>query len=298
MYLVVPVISPLTKRKVELENGEGVKGNWVEGSFSYRFIIYKGKYYSTSLLQRTRFTVDVGLTSRLTRDESSPLLPLNNKFGIGVDLLLSKLDGLRESNTTLIWLTSQVHHYSNGQADTFFIEGPVQRNNYKSGNFSTNYYRFMLNIAHAHQQKNILQGSIGYQRDFDPGGPFGRSSELKKYYGDSRMLLSFQFTRKPKRENKIYLDRSTIATDSVSVAVRKQFSFRTELEYILGDLSNFLGEAKYRFGWHVYLTYMPSVTNEVGIIAHTFLGRDYLNIRFDDPIFIASLGLFVKFNSK
>src|SRR5687768_1566874 len=91
MYLVVPVISPLKKRKLELQNGEGSRGHWLEGNFAYRFIFYKGKYYSTTFLQRTRFTLDVGLTSRVTRDESSPLLPLNNKFCRGFDLLLSKV---------------------------------------------------------------------------------------------------------------------------------------------------------------------------------------------------------------
>jgi hypothetical protein len=43
---------------------------------------------------------------------------------------------------------------------------------------------------------------------------------------------------------------------------------------------------------------MPSVTNEVGFIAHSYLGRDYLNIRFDDIVFVAELGIYVIFNGK
>jgi hypothetical protein len=43
---------------------------------------------------------------------------------------------------------------------------------------------------------------------------------------------------------------------------------------------------------------MPSVTNEVGFIFHTYAGRDYLNIRFDDVIFAGELGVYVKFNGR
>jgi hypothetical protein len=198
MYLAFPVIKPIKEREIELEDGEGVDGNWVEGNFAYRFILYKGKYYSAPLMQRARLTIDVGLTSRLTRDESSPLLPSNNEFGIGLDMLLSKLGELEESNALVSWITAQVHHYSNGQADTFFIESSIQRNNYRSGNFSTNFYRFAFNIARAKQQKNIIHGSLAYQHDFDPGGALGRSPELTNYYGDSRLKFSFQFTQRPK----------------------------------------------------------------------------------------------------
>jgi len=78
----------------------------------------------------------------------------------------------------------------------------------------------------------------------------------------------------------------------------RQLAFRSELEYILGDLSKFDGSNKYRVGIHGYLTYVPSTTNEIGFIIHAFWGSDYLNIRFDDVVFIGEVGLFVKFNSK
>lgn len=298
MYLTFPVIRPILERKLPLENGEGKNGNWLEGNFAYRFIIYKGKYYSPLFFQRTRFTVDVGLMPRLTRDVSSPLLPYNNKFGLGLDVLLTPLQNLQKENTMLSWFTVQVHHYSNGQSDSFFIESPVLRNNYRDGDFSTNYIRGLLHIAKSRQQKNILHAAVGYHHEFDPGGALGRSKELDNYYGDKRLLLEFQFTQKPIRRQKTHINRSNGNVDSIEVDIRKQFSFRTELDYILGDLSEFTGNNKYRLGWHTYFTFMPAVTNEVGFILHTYLGRDYLNIRFDDVVFIGGLGLFVKFNSK
>jgi len=167
MYVAFPIIKPLTERKVPLEEAEGKDGYWAEGNLAYRFIIYKGKYYSYSFFQRLRFTFDVGITSRLTRDDSSPLLPSNNKFGFGLDFFLSGLNQLHREKASLIWTTILLHHYSNGQADSFFIKNPVQRNNYRSGDFSTNYYKILLNIGSSHQQKSIITAAIGYQQNID-----------------------------------------------------------------------------------------------------------------------------------
>jgi len=65
MYIVFPVIKPMVDRKVPLLDGEGKDGFWVEGHFGYRFTIYQGKYYSIPFFQRTRFTLDVSILSRL-----------------------------------------------------------------------------------------------------------------------------------------------------------------------------------------------------------------------------------------
>jgi hypothetical protein len=297
MYLAYPIINPIVKRKVPLRDGEGKGGYWGEGNIAYRFSVYQGSYFHTPFFQRMRLTFDVGITLRLTDDYSSPLLPSNDKFGFGLDYLLSPIPNLRKENTALVWTTVQVHHYSNGQADSFFIEGH-KRNNYHNGDFSNDYWRAMLNIAGASKQKSIISTSVGYQKDFDPGGPLSRSPELDKYYGDSRVLFNFQWTQKPLLKIVNYANKSTAEPDSVAIKKRRHFAFRTELEYILGDLSNFPGKDKHRFGAHGYLTYMPSVTNEVGFMAHAYTGRDYLNIRFDDIVFIGELGLYVMFGGK
>lgn len=296
MYIAFPIVEPIIKRKISLADGEGRKGYWAEGHFGHRFVVYKGKYYTHPFFQRSRFTFDVSLLSRLTRDDSNPLLPFNGKFGFGMDYLLSGLKQLQKERATLIWTTVQFHHYSNGQADSFFINKFPQRNNYMGGDFSTNYYKLLLNIAKSSKEKNITAASLGYQREVALGGPLSSSKELQKYYGDGRWLLALQWTKKPKLVTANFRNRGTQATDTVKIERRRQTSFRTELEYITGDLSGFAGEHKGRTGWHNYFTYMPSVTNEVGFILHTYMGRDYLNIRFDDIVFIAGIGFYIRFN--
>ena len=298
MYLAYPVIEPVVKRRLPLEDGEGKDGYWLEGNFAYRFAIYKGKYYNYKFFQRMGPTLDVDLLVRLTKDYSSPLLPANNKLGLGLDYLLSNLEALKKEKAILVWTTMQLHHYSNGQADSFFVEDQVQRNNYKSGDFSTNYFRIVVNIASTSQQRNIVSGGVGYQRQVDLGGPLASSKELEHYYGSDRALVNFQWTTKPMLKTFSLENRATTGRDTVQTEKRRQFNIRSEFEYIFRGVANFVGNSKIRPAWHTYLTYMPSVSNEVGFILHTYLGRDYLNIRFDDVVFVGEIGVYVKFNGR
>ena len=298
MYLAYPVIKSVVDRRVALEDGEGKDGYWLEGSFAYRFSIYQGKYYNYGFFQRLRPTLDVDLLLRLAKDRSSPLLPSNNKIGLGLDFLLSNPDQLKKEKAKLVWVTLQLHHYSNGQADSFFIDNPTKRNNYRSGDFSTNYYKVLLNMGKTSQQKNIVSGSLGYQKQIDLGGPLSSSKELEHYYGTDRLLVNFLWTHKPKLVTINYQNRSTLEPDTIKIDKRRQITFRSEFEYIFKGVSEFVGKSRRRPGWHNYFTYMPSVTNEVGFIIHTYLGRDYLNIRFDDVVFVGELGVYVRFNGR
>jgi hypothetical protein len=295
MYLAFPLIYPLVTRTIPLRNGEGKDNYWLEGNFSNRFVIHKGKYYNPAWLQRLRLTFDVTLTPRLTRDSSSPLLPSNNKFGLGLDILLSPIKGLIKEHATPAWLTVLISHYSNGQADSFFLhDNGNRRNNYRSGDFSTDYLRIMFNMARIAAGEHVISAAAGWQKEIDFKGPLGMSPELTNNYGKQRLLFSFQWLR----ASRLVAINNILSTRTKKVVKQRQFSFRTDLEYIMGDLSNFPLQNKYRLGWHTYLTYMPSTTNEVGFLIHTYLGRDYLNIRYDDIVFIGEAGLYVRINRR
>ena len=298
MYLAFPVIKPIVRRTVPLRDGEGKNGYWAEGHFGNRFVIYQGKYYSPPLVQRMRLTFDVSILTRLTQDNSNPLLPNNNKFGFGLDFLLSSIKKLNESRGGLVWTTIQLHHYSNGQADSFFLNIPSKRNNYKTGDFSTNYWRALLNVSSNSINKDFVIAGLGYQQEINLRGPFSSSKELKDFYGDGRFLFHLHWIRKPMLKTINTINRSIDDRDIVKREVRRHFGIRTELEFLTGNLSLFEQDNKYRLGWNAWFNYMPSVTNEIGFMLHSFVGRDYLNIRFDDVVFIGEAGLYFKFNPR
>jgi hypothetical protein len=140
----------------------------------------------------------------------------------------------------------------------------------------------------------------GFQREINIFGPLSLSDELERYYGRSRTLLHVQWLKKPKEMMMIRKDRSdnTLTKKTVSKKVKRQFMLRTEADYILDDLSLFPGNRKYRFGIHQYAGYMPSIYNEVGLLLHFYYGRDYFNIRFDDIVFSAQVGIVVQLGRK
>ena len=156
----------------------------------------------------------------------------------------------------------------------------------------------MLNFGRSASDRSILITSVGFRRELNIGGPLATSKELNGHYGSSRLLFGFQWAQKPQLRTSHYSNLSSPEREKITVERRHQFGFRTELEYILGNLDHFPGQNKYRIGWQTWLTYAPSVTNEVGFMGRTFVGRDYLNIRFDDIIFVAELGLYLKFGTK
>jgi hypothetical protein len=293
-----PVFTPVKERVVSLRNGEGERGYWLEGNVTHRFVISQGKDFSMGFIKRHRFTLDAALAPRLTRDTSNPLLPFNNKIGFGLDYLIKYSD--KTPGCRYTWATAQLHHYSNGQADNFFRSTSPLRNNYRSGDFSTNYFR--IGVTHTQQthKQNLASMYVGFQREINIIGPLSLSDELEKYYGRSRALLHLQWLKKPKEMMMIRKDRSenALTKTKVSKKVKRQFMLRTETDYILDDLSLFPGNRKYRFGIHQYAGYMPSIYNEVGLLLHLYYGRDYLNIRFDDIVFSAQVGILVQLGRK
>jgi hypothetical protein len=285
-----PHFNPVKKRSIELQNGEGKKGYWLEGQLSHRFVLYKGKYYKKTFLRKIRVTLDVGFLLRMTRDSSSPLLPTNNDVGLGADYLISNINNIENLKKPKVWIKAQIHHYSNGQSNPFYFNSTIKRNNYSNGDFSTNYFQAVLHAAKKTKSGNLTTLAAGYQRELNIGKPLIFSPELIYSYGRNRLLLNFQWIQEP-----VY---KVISKDNISsFIIRRQFGYRTEFQYILdNNLSRYPYNKKYRTGWHNYFYYMPWVTNEVGFIFHTYIGRDYLNIRFDDIITTFQLGIIVKPN--
>lgn len=284
-----PNFTPLNDRQIELGDGEGRGGYWLEGQMSHRFILAKGKSYSRKALQRLRATFDIGFLVRMARDKSDPLLPGNNDVGIGVDYLLSSLKNMTDMTKTKLWMKIQMHHYSNGQSGDFYLNPVLKRHRYENGNFSTNYILVQLNAARLNNKNHLLSTGLGYQHNLALCNPLEMNEELTHNYGVHRLLAAFQIQTHPiekeaKRRKK-----------TVTFTKYHQWAWRTELSAIVDkNLKNYAHDSKYRLGWHNYVYWMPSLDNEVGFQVHTYVGRDYLNIRFDDVIFSIQGGFIVK----
>jgi hypothetical protein len=297
-----PKFSSLQQRNLPLQDGEGLKGYWLEGNITHRITMYRGKYYSRRFWARSRITFDAAFMLRMTRDKSSPLLPTSDDVGFGIDYLLTDINKIESPAATTLYLKAQIHHYSNGQASPFFSSTSPNRNNYKNGDFSTNYLRVMLYGMKQNALNHIYSAGLGYQREINIGGPLTLSDELASAYGLNRVLLNLQWTRRArfslaqlsKDEKKKFPNNKTGTTIKNA---RTQWIWRSEFAYILDkDLSLYPYTKKYRLGVHNYLTWMPWVTSDVGVVFHNYYGRDFLNIRYDDVIQTYQLGLVMNFN--
>ncbi|MBE8719646.1 hypothetical protein [Sphingobacterium pedocola] len=288
---VLPYFKSAKTRSMPLTDGEGKNGYLLEGNLIHRLPLYKGHYYSPEWARRMRLTFDAGFMVRMTRDNSSPLLPSNNRFGLGLDYLITSAENQDNAFRNLhVWTSLQVHHYSNGQSDNGFYESTSPlRNKYKNGDFSTNYVRLSLFASKEILNRSLISGSLGYQHDMAMGDLFKLSPELKNSYGLNSLLFSMQWLRRAE-----YSVKDSPSTRTRYIGQIRQLAFRSEMSYILdSDLDLFPGSNKYRFGIHNYLTYYPWAKGTVGVIAKHYFGRDYLNIRFDDVVNSYQLGLVV-----
>jgi hypothetical protein len=295
LYLApVPQVISLQKRNIKLLEGEGKKGYWLEGNLTQRFVLARWNERHRPAWQRMRITFDAGISTRMTRDSSSPLLPNNNRFGIGYDLLLHKVNKLNDTRKPDYWFTAQMHHFSNGQAGKFFVDTNKVRNNYRSGDFSTNYIRVLLMRTKRSKRDNLFSTGIGLQREINIGGPLVLSDELENYYGRNRLLFNYQWIRHPQTAKKTFTNKSGNEEYDAPSYKKWMLIYRSEMEYIFDDVSLYPYPAKYRLGWHQYLSYFFNTENDLGFMAHTYIGRDYMNIRFDDPVFIFQLGIVIR----
>lgn len=293
LYLsILPQFDPTKTRSIPLQDAEGSKGYWAEGNIAHRISLYRGKYYSIPFFKKLRFTFDAAFMLRMTKDESSPLLPTSNEVGFGADYFLGKVENITKNNKNSYWLKMQLHHYSNGQAAPFYYMSTPGRNNYKNGDFSTNYLRAVIYGMRRVNEDHLFTASLGYQRELNIGGPLTISTEMNKSYGFNRALATLQWLKESKYE--LQYDEKEQLTERSSTG---EYRFRTEISYIMDrDLSLFPFTKKYRFGIHNYFTYRPWATSDIGLVAHHYYGRDYLNIRYDDIVNSYQLGLVLNFN--
>lgn len=173
-----------------------------------------------------------------------------------------------------------LHHYSNGQGEGV-LKDPTNersRNNYESGDHSTSFWRFSLGYQWHDGSKQHLAMELGFQKELgDTTSFFQFPYEQEDRYGRNRIVGSFQ-----------YIHGLNCFIEYIKV--------RTDFEYIIGSMSKFPYDNKYRFGIHAFLDAPIKVLPGLGVMVHYYYGRDYLNVRYDNPILAFQLGFSLAIN--
>jgi hypothetical protein len=311
-------IQPLQNRRYGgLRFGEGQNGYILEGIIDLQFVIMQGRPSSNNVSQTSRLSFRYAPGLRMTRDNSSNLLPPNQKIGLQLDKILwnnfsnsvcndsygknefciSKYNWPKQKKVLhMLTISALAMHYSNGQAAGVWLNDSavLNRNDYIKGDFSTNI--LAGSFTYSYFNNYLLSLNIGFQKDADWGGPFSFMSEQNSRYGKNRITGYIQYLSSPKRNpfgsTMLYYNSST----NSSYIIDKKWEWRTriEWEYIIGDLSRFPLNKKYRLGSHFYLEGTPMRSRSMGYVFHAYYGRDYFNIRYDDPIFALMAGVSFK----
>ena len=303
------------ERPVPLRFGEGQNGYILEGWIDLDFTLLQGRSQMDHFSQTSRVAFRYAPAVRMTKDNSSNLLPTNQKVGIQIDKVLwdsytrnffsDRRHNRFEYADSTRWLREnhplhQLHatfnalHYSNGQPEGVYAspeDSLIGRNDYIKGDFSTNILNFSL--VYSYYNIYLLSASLGYQRDSHWGGPFQYIEEQRGRYGMDRLIGFFQYRSKPTGNP---LRRSIVVKDiyhnrNYRVKLLWEHRIRFDFEYILDNLDRFNRSKNYRFSGHLFYEMNPLRSRTTGFIVHLFYGRDYMNIRYDDVIFTAMFGV-------
>lgn len=325
-----PKFNPLD-RPVELEDGEGQKGYFLEGNLDFHFNIYRGRIRDHRFWQTFRTSIRYAPTIRLSRDDDSkPVMPISNKIGLrfdkGIwhsyslrkDIDLDDLDTLKFEPSSgeriqYLYATVNAAHYSNGMKSGSYIDDTsVIRNDYSKGNFSTNYVNLSLSYS-CLKDDRLISASLGYQREFGYDGVAEYTAEQIYRYGYNRLLSTAQIrfrpfavknplarNKGPRKKGKEYFMWYDYHKDTmIRIKRMAEVRIRYEGEYILDSKDSLFlydrGSNYYKFSAHLYVEYNPWKWRTVGLFIHGFYGRDYLNIRYDDPVYSVMAGISLDF---
>lgn len=306
-YLAHPFVSNFLKsskhkkRVYELEEAEGGRGYLLEPSLDLNFPIIQGKVDGRPFWNTSRISIHYGFNTRVVNTKSSPILPPTNRIGIRVDkILFETVSGTRwfpwsfkyvvpvmpevGERIHLVYFSALLEHYSNGQnGDKFKFPTSAadpNRNNYLNGDFSTNFFRFNFTYSGLYKKRTLLfTASMGMQFDF----------------GRNNGILTF-FEEQNKRYGKVRL-LNTLQVRLLPINDKHEIRIRLENQLIFCDCANYPYEGnRYRNGTALFFEYNPLNLKTIGLLIHFYRGRDYLNIRYDDPIFIGHIGMTISLN--
>lgn len=322
----IQYVSPMLLRFVPLQPrrqgglrfGEGQNGYILEGVTDMQFPIAQGRSSANHFWQTLRINLRYAPAVRMTKDNSSNLLPTNQKIGFQIDKVLwDNATGnnlfkhtnfaydlsrqnwpAKKKPLKMLYFTGVAMHYSNGQPEGVWLDNnaALNRNDYIKGDFSTNIMH--ANFTYTRLSQSVFSVNMGYQRDANWFGPFYFIEEQRYRYGQHRLTGYIQYITAPKKNPfGATMSYRNYENDSVYCIDRKwEWKLRYEWEYIMGSLRNypFKNGGQYRYNSHLYIEGMPLRSRSVGYLLHLYYGRDYFNIRYDDPVFGIMAGISLK----
>lgn len=318
-YLTIPMIGlniSSVERITPLRLGEGMKGYILEGITDLSFTLVQGRGMSNYGWQTFKASIRYAPGVRMTRDNSSNLVPTNQKIGIQFDKVLwDNYTGIKGWDTkgrtkeyllknwakesdplSMVYFTFLAMHYSNGQSEGVYqssADSMVGRNDYIKGDFTTNILQGSFTWSRYNRERDLFSLNMGYQNDQTWFGPFSFHPEQKFRYGQNRIVGYTQWRTRPYRhpfnlKSQIWDEKNQKA---YYIKNMWEYRIRWEYEYILGNLSRFKRSKDYRLNWHIYMEGMPLRSRSLGYMLHFYRGRDYFNIRYDDIIWNFSAGV-------
>ncbi len=166
-------------------------------------------------------------------------------------------------------------HHSNGQEDDFYLEDSTI--NFKSGDFSTNYFELGFIKTNYNKRFNAAQ-FFGTSIEMYPYNAM--REDLHPYYSMFRWNAKFSIFKIPAYKK----DHSKSKKASISI--------RGHLTWMFGELNGWDPLSPKRFNLSLTFYYHPKFLEDIGFFVNVYHGLDYYNIYiFSEQISVLRFGI-------
>ncbi len=178
----------------------------------------------------------------------------------------------KKLNVNNFTVFGRIAHHSNGQEDDFYLDnGNI---NYKSGNFSTNY--FEVGIIKTFYDNNLNAAQF-FSTSLEVHPEKLSDSELIGLYSFYRWNTQFAIFKLPFDIDKNRKERA-------------KFSLKGEFTWLFGDINDWDFFTFDRVIASLTFYYHPSFLEDIGLFVQYYHGQDYYNIYFPKSRDIIRIG--------
>ncbi|MFO7844519.1 MAG: hypothetical protein R6V16_11980 [Bacteroidales bacterium] len=171
-------------------------------------------------------------------------------------------------------LFGRLAHHSNGQQGDFYLDDG--RINYKSGNFSTNYFE----AGFIKTSMNKRFGAVKmYRTSFQVNPPALSDTELDGRYSFYRW------------NNLLYIFKLNNSSADFNRSKRANISLKAELNWLFGDFDDTRFLDFDRISFSGTFTYHPNFFEDIVLFLQYQYGKDYYNIYFTNTINVFRVGI-------